>query len=214
MSPYTTKLWIPILLCCSFGARADAATVFSNLGPGQSLNGPGVGIGFIPFTGTFNYAGIGFTMLAGPSYTLETIELPLRLFGGPNVVDVFLMEDLAGLPGTILESFHVENALSLASDILLNLPSLDRPVLSAATDYWIVAAGGPATFISWRQNELGEMGPNVSGPDLTGLIRNSDSNVRMAARVGGTLVPEPDGTLPVFAGLGFLLLIHKRKVAV
>jgi hypothetical protein len=56
----------------------------------------------------------------------------------------------------------------------------------------------------WNQNELQEMGPNVSGPTLTSLVRDSDTNVREALLVSGTAVPEP-GTQVL---IGFFLLLY------
>jgi hypothetical protein len=187
--------------------RGNAATIFSNLGPGNSLASPGIGIGFIPFTSTFNYAGIAFTPI-GQSYTLDSLELPLQLSSGPNVADVFVTGDVGGLPSGILESFHLSGTLPVGSAALVTLDSTSHPLLSAGVQYWVVAAGGPSTFAMWNQNELQEMGPNVSGPTLTSLVRDSNTNVREALLVSGTAVPEP-GT----QGLVGVLLILCAGVA-
>lgn len=183
--------------------RGDAATIFSNLGPGNSLTTPGIGIGFIPFTSTFNYGGIAFTPF-GQSYTLDQLELPLQLFSGPNEADVFVTGDLGGLPNGILESFHLSGALPVGSTALIAIDSTSHPILSSGVQYWVVAAGGTSSFVSWKQNELQEMGPNVSGSTLTSLVRNSDMNVREAMRVSGTAVPEPGTQVLV----GVLLILY------
>jgi hypothetical protein len=191
----------------SLPLRCNAATIFSNLGPGESLMTAGIGIGFIPFTSTFNYAGIAFTPI-GQSFTLDSVELPLQLSSGPNVADVFVTGDVGGLPSGILESFHLSGALPVGSAALVTLDSTSHPVLSAGGQYWVVAAGGQSSFVMWNQNELQEMGPNVSGPTLTSLVRDSDMNVREALLVSGTAVPEPGTQVLV----GFFLLLYAGVV--
>jgi hypothetical protein len=96
--------------------RGNAATIFSNVGPGNSLTSPGIGIGFIPFTSTFNYAGIAFTPI-GQSYSLDSIELSLQLSSGPNVADVFVTRDVGGLPSGISNPFTFP--VLYRSDLLL-----------------------------------------------------------------------------------------------
>jgi hypothetical protein len=90
--------------------------------------------------------------------------------------------------------------------MLVTVDSTNHPLLDAGTQYWIVVAGGPSTFANWSQNELGETGPNVSGPTLGSLVRDSDANVREALLVNGTAVPEP-GTLLLFGGFVVLLVV-------
>jgi hypothetical protein len=191
---------------------ARASVIFSNLGPGNSLASPGIGIGFITFTSTFNYAGIAFTP-TGQNYTLDSLELPLRLISGPSVADVFLTTDSGGLPGSILESFHVTGVLTDAATVLVTIDSTNHPLLNAGTQYWIVAAGGPSTFASWSQNELGETGPNVSGPTLGSLVADSNANVREALLVSGTAVPEPGSVFLFSAFAAFLVVSVKRSPA-
>jgi hypothetical protein len=189
--------------------HARASVIFSNLGPGDSLASPGIGIGFIPFTSTFNYAGIAFTP-AGQSYTLDSLELPLELISGPNVADIFVTSNAGGLPGSLLESFHLTGALTSGTNSLVTIDSTNHPLLSAGSQYWIVAAGGPGSFVTWAQNELQEKGPNVSGPALGSLVRDSDLNVREALLVNGTAVPEP-GSVFLVTGLAVILVVFVRR---
>ena len=204
-------IFVIVSALTAMSSQTQGATIFSNLGPGDSLASPGIGIGFIPFTSMFNYAGMGLTP-TGQSYTLDRVELPLQLFSGPNVADVFVMGDTGGLPSGVLETFHLTGALPIGSTALIALDSIVHPRLNAGVQYWVVAAGGPSSFVSWKQNELQEMGPNVSGPTLTALVRDSDLNVREALRVSGTAVPEP-GTLLPLAGvlIATALLVRARR---
>jgi hypothetical protein len=205
---HTQTLFPALVLLLATHARASV--IFSNLGPGDSLASPGIGIGFIPFTSTFNYAGIGFTP-AGQSYMLDSLELALDLVSGPNVADIFLMSDAGGLPGAVLESFHLTGELTSGANSLVTINSTHHPLLSAGSQYWIVAAGGPSSFVTWAQNELQEKGPNVSGPALGSLVRDSDSNVREALLANGTAVPEPGSVFLVTGLLGILFVFVRRS---
>jgi hypothetical protein len=188
---------------------ARASIVFSNLGPGNSLRSPGIGIGFITFTSTFNYAGLAFTP-TDQSYTLDSIQLPLQLISGPNIADIFLTSDVGGLPGSIIESFQIAGALTSGGNLLVTLISTSRPLLSAGSQYWVVAAGGPSSFVTWAQNELQETGPNVSGATLGSLVRDPDSNVREALQINGTAVPEPSSALLLTVSAISIVLFAKR----
>lgn len=184
MSPYRRKVWInaTVAVLLALTAKGTAATIYSNLGPGDSFAPTSVGIGMTPAP-VFTYAGVGFIPL-GRSFVLSTIEIPVRLVSGPNELDVFLMGDAAGLPSGIIESFHVTNALRLGGSVLITLNSVRRPLLIAGMRYWVVAAGGsPFTYAGWNQNSINEMGPNVSGANLNALVLDPGTNVREAFRV-------------------------------
>lgn len=194
-------------MACIGPARAD--TVYSNIDPGDSF-GPGVGIGLVPFNGVFNYAGVGFT--PGQNYDLDSLELAVSLSSGPNVLDVYLMSSLGGLPDQVLESFALANQLTADHATgLITIDSIVHPELEAGQQYWVVAAGGPTTFASWQQNVHGIEGPNVSGTSLTTLVRDADSNVIEALDVNGTTVPEPGNAMLVAGALLVGLAYRNRK---
>jgi hypothetical protein len=188
---------------------ANASIVSSNIQPGDVF-GPGVAIGIVPFVGVFNYAGIGFT--PSQTYTFEDVELAISLSAGPNELAVYLMGDSSGLPSGVIESFDVNGALSTnPSTSLVTIDSVTHPLLQSGTQYWIVAAGGPSTFASWQQNVHNVMGPNVSGPTLASLVRDSNSNVIEAYQVdGAAVVPEPQSWLLVATGAAVLMLCMCR----
>jgi hypothetical protein len=187
-------------LIALLGASAAHASsiVASDIQPGD-LFGPGVAIGIVPFTGVFNYAGIGFT--PSQNYTFDSAELAISLSSGPNVLDVYLMGSSGGLPSGILESFVLTGALSAnPGTSLVTIGSVTHPVLDAGVQYWLVAAGGASTFASWQQNIHNIMGPNVSGPTLSSLVRDSDTNVIEAYEINGNAVPEPQSWMLIVAG--------------
>ena len=104
--------------------------------------------------------------------------------------------------------FTFPGALPVGSAALVTLDSTSHPLLTAGVQYRVVAAGGPSSFVMWNQNELQEMGPNVSGPTLTSLVRDSDMNVREAMLVSGTAVPEPGTQVLV----GVVLMLYAGVV--
>jgi len=211
------RAFASLSLIATFAATGRAGTiVYSNIQPGD-IFGPGVGIGFIPFTSTFNYAGVGFT--AGQDYTFQSMELAASLISGPNVLDVYLMGSLGGLPSGILESFTLNNELSTdPASGLVTIDSVTHPLLAAGMQYWVVAAGGPTTFASWQQNVHNVQGPNVSGPTLTSLVRDPNSNVIEALEVDGTTTPEPASwTLMLGAlalGTGYSCYKNRRSATI
>jgi hypothetical protein len=173
----------------SMAMPGQADIIYSNIQPGDNF-GPGVAIGVVPFVGVFNYAGEGF--IPTQNYNFDSVEMAASLFSGPNILDVYLMGTVGGLPTGILESFTLSNDLSNnPATGMVTIDSLSHPLLEAGMEYWVVAAGGPTTTVFWAQNVHNIMGPNVSGPTLSTLVLDSSSNVIMAMQVDGIAVPEP-----------------------
>src|SRR5580658_825452 len=208
-----TFAFLAVAFALSSATSGRASTIiYSNIEPGDTF-GPGVAIGLEPFGGPFNYAGVGFT--AGADYTFDSVEMAVSLFSGPNVLDVYLMRTAGGLPSGILESFALNNELTTdPATGMVTIDSVDHPLLTDGMEYWIVAAGGPSTTAFWAQNVHGVTGPNVSGPTLTSLERDSNSNVVMAMLVEGTVTtgtPEP-GSWMLTAGALLLGLVVRQTI--
>jgi hypothetical protein len=186
-----------------------ASTIFTNIQPGDVFF-VGVGIGLIPGD-VFNYAGVGFT--PDQTYSFDSAELAVSLNSGPNVLNVYLMGNADGIPSGVIESFHLVNDLSSdPATGLITVDSTTHPLLDAGMQYWIVAAGGAKTFASWQENVHNDMGPNASGPTLTTLIRDSDSNVIEALEVDGTsAVPEPESGMLTAAALILLCILARAS---
>src|SRR5207244_4430778 len=126
-----------------------------------SLRQPGVGIGKTP-SPAFTYAGAAFVP-QGRNYFLTRIEIPIELISGPNELDVYVMADVGGLPSGVIEAIHVSNAMTAGRQALATINSIQRPMLLAGQQYWLVAAGGQATFAVWSFNSINDAGPVVSG---------------------------------------------------
>jgi hypothetical protein len=197
-------------LACTAPVRASTI-IYSNIEPGDTFV-EGVAIGVVPFVGVFNYAGIGFE--SPQNYTFESMVLAASLFSGPNVLDVYLMTSMGGLPDQILESFTLDNELSTdPATGMVTIDSTTHPELLAGHAYWVVAAGGPTTTAFWQENVHGVDGPNVSGPTLGSLQRDSNSNEVEALEVFGNAVPEPGSWLLTSGALLLGLAYAYRKAA-
>jgi hypothetical protein len=192
---------------CATPVRASSI-VYTNIQPGDTFF-IGVAIGVVPFVGVFNYAGIGFE--AKQNYTFERMDLAASLSSGPNVLDVYLMTSQGGLPDQILESFALDNELSTDPTTgMVTIDSVTHPELLAGHEYWVVAAGGPTTTAFWQLNAHGIEGPNVSGPTLTTLQRDANTNDVEALEVFGNGVPEP-GSWMLTAGALLVGLAYSRR---
>jgi len=216
MNPFR-KVTIPVLAvafaaACAVPVRASTI-IYSNIEPGDTFV-EGVAIGVVPFVGVFNYAGIGFE--SGQNYTFESMELAASLFSGPNVLDVYLMTSLGGLPDDILESFTLDNELSTnPATGMVTIDSVTHPELLAGHAYWVVAAGGPTTTAFWQENVHGVEGPNVSGPTLTSLQRDPNTNIVEALEVfGNAAVPEPGSWILTAGALLLGLAYSYRSVTI
>jgi hypothetical protein len=205
----------------SFGGQI----FFSNLvEPGDQYGPDGLGIGHTPsFLPGETGEVISATKFTSPvAFQLSSIEAPLGyVFGsfpnGPNQVDVFLMSDAAGLPGSIIESWHLLDLPSTTPIIpLTTIASSLNPVLAPGQQYWVAASGGPDTFDIWS---LTLFQGASSGPDASRVIRNGVdsgwvgvSDARTGALVvTGDPVPEPTPLFLVLLGFVSFAAIWARK---
>ncbi|MCK5506187.1 MAG: PEP-CTERM sorting domain-containing protein [Thermodesulfovibrionia bacterium] len=194
---------------------AGADTVFSNFGSGDAYNETSAWIirGDNYTNNNFDEA-FAFTPLTY-DYTLDTIELAVGIAGGVNELDVWLMSDTGGQPGSIIESFNFNNQMANAYDggsILLANSTLN-PVLSAGTQYWLAAdAPQSDSNIRWFTNSTSDFGPIASRLNLDPW--NTSTGIRSAFRISGTVVPEPVSTILFVTGgatLGFRRFWKKRR---
>jgi hypothetical protein len=183
-------------------ARADI--IFNNFGPGDTYRqflGNSVG-------GRFHQdVGDRFTPTAA-SYTLDRVVLPLTLIGGTDGVDVLFMTSVNGLPGSVLESWHVANLPPFGStQPPTDLESVLNPLLEQGVPFYVVASVplGESTSAVWNNNLVGDHGPLAIRQNGGSWFVINDALGRGALRVEGEVVPEP-GTLALF-GLGTLGLL-------
>ena len=209
------KFFSIIIICCILfvNSLALAEVIFSNYGPGDThstTNGRAV-LYNAPEPHPTNVdwdCGVGFTP-AGTNYYLDTIELTAAFVTGTDELDVWLMNDNDGIPGSIIEAFHFRNELDtgwthrppLISTSFLN------PILQADIPYWLIASTPvEGSFVNWFNNPIGLSGPRSYWYDDHWAVGTTD--VTSVFRITGTPIPEPT-TLLLFALGG--LVIRKRK---
>src|SRR6266481_6220523 len=99
-----------IVLLLTSGA-ADAVTIFSTFGPGNTYNAC-CGFGTV-FPSEIAYP---FVVPPGPDFvfTSATLALALEPSFSTNMADISLATDTSNQPGVVLEIFHLVNALGPA----------------------------------------------------------------------------------------------------
>jgi hypothetical protein len=166
--------------------------IFNNFGPGDSYNPTtGQAIG-----GTTNQdIGDRFDAI-GASYTLDRVVLPLGFINGVNALDVSFMTSVGGVPGTVIETWHVTNLPPFfQNNPPLVLDSVLHPLLAEGQPYYVAAfaPAGAGTNASWAVNSIGARGPLAIGHNGGGWFVIEDFLGEGALRVEGTpAVPEPD----------------------
>lgn len=150
--------------------------IFSNLGPGDSysvstyrpictncFDGPDINI-------QSNGLGTDFTP-AGTDFILDTIEVPLTLFFGPNlfVVQPYIDQDGDGAHLAALEKVTSGGMQMSPQTSLLKVSSSKHPILTAGTRYWVL------TSVPDFQTGIGSLPGKISDAGLLGVFYGSCS---------------------------------------
>ncbi|MDE1921616.1 MAG: PEP-CTERM sorting domain-containing protein [Candidatus Omnitrophica bacterium] len=183
-----------------FTGQAKADIVYSNIfgTPGYSSNS-----GWLIGTPLNYEQGESFTPTA--NYTLTNIELAAGNIYGTNSINVQLMNDNSGQPGSILESFSFSSLGPFGSTYpLLSANSVLDPTLDAGKQYWLVASPPDSSSAeAWNWNIGNYVEPLATSQD-NGTTWNIGSPVLAGAflvegtPVGVNPVPEPS-SLALFA---------------
>ncbi|MEX0655434.1 MAG: choice-of-anchor R domain-containing protein [Phycisphaeraceae bacterium] len=170
---------------------AAADVIFSNLGPGDAFNtttgravsGPNTSWGqSLAIAGAFT--------LGATSHTLDSAELALRRTGGADLVNVRLMSDDAGLPGSVLASTTVTGLTGTAA--LTTASFAGSPTLNANTTYWLAADAEGDTDAAWHDNNLGGVFGFATRADNVASGQWQTTTLPTPAfRINATPVPEP-----------------------
>jgi hypothetical protein len=199
-----------LLLVCPSLARADI--VFNNFGAGDAFSDGGRLIQGED-VGTIGDVDQAVSFIVGPSsYYLTQLSLGIFVSSSPSdgtgPLDVVVAADDAGLPGTALRTFSLDvtdTGKQIVTAVEGGLLQLD-----ANTPYWIIADGKDTFDGSWQFNSMGDLGNTAGRSDgATWSLRVDDD--RMALRVEGRLVPEPNFTLILAGGLLALAARGRRR---
>jgi hypothetical protein len=190
-------LYVTLLSSLMAGVPLCADTLYTDLGPGDTWNSFSAYVGDAFFGTTFTASATGF---------LENILLPVESnVDFANIDSVGLYEDSSGEPGTLLESWEALLPAEGGVPPLTDLTSLENPLLTAGTQYWLVI-DAPSSGVVWDLNNQGVNGGAWSGTSLHGMSQIFSGDATPAIQL--TSMPEPSSA--VFCGLAFLGLIVFR----
>jgi len=193
-------------------APSGANLVYSNFGSGTPGGGYAIGA-YAP--GNYAHAS-SFSVTGTESYTLDRIELAATLMYGPNQLNVSLMADAAGLPGTVLESFSFTDQMPPQGslDTVVGV-SATNPLLTAGSTYWLAAFAPDTTGAAWWCTSPEVYGSNADS--FNGGPWSAKTDCMPAFEISGTpvatVVPVPGAALLTSLGLGMIGWVHRRRAA-
>ena len=185
---------------CSGIASADV--IWNTFGPGDVFDGTQGSAIFSAQTMANQFT------VSGNDYLFDELEFPASVNYGTNLLNVSLRADNSGAPGSIIESFLVSG---LPTDIagIRSVNSALHPTLQSGTSYWIVMAPGASDSSGCWPKNWGLSGTVAYGPGSSWTVGEDYANIFRVS--GSAVVPEPSSLMAMFAGLGSLGGILRRR---
>jgi hypothetical protein len=176
--------------------RIDAGWTVSNASPAA-------GVGSITVGHVFTPSLTGF---------VSDIWLAASLLYGSNSLDMALMSDSSGQPGSVLESWNFVDDMGPFGSWSSPLHAIGNGTteIFSGNIYWLVASAPlEGTHAVWNVNSVGDFGPQAytqnGGSWITGA-----SPERGAFRVAVNPIPEPSALFLFGAGLMGIGILTKR----
>lgn len=206
-----------MVLCAGFGAASAADVLYSNFGPGDVYD--------TAFGWTLSYGGplggdayedaVPFTV-AGGDYTLDSAEVAINHFWGPDLVHFSLHADDGGVPGEALDSTSASGVVTPGT---LGPPMVadfgGDAILEDGRTYWLALRTAETdAHLSWAFNAVDDFGLRAwrlnKGPwNPAEGIPGTDSQ-RDVFRINGTPLRDcypdftGDGNLDLFDFLAYM----------
>lgn len=207
----TITTFITILLIVG-SASAAPTVLFDTFGPGDTYSegfGYTIGIYALGHVDQGNQFVIG---AATPHY-LDKIELAMALVYGTNQLDVWLMSDIAGEPGAVIETFSFTDAMGPfgSANPPLAANSVLHPILYPGTPYWLIASAPVAdTSAAWNISSPAVNGTLVARYNLGSWEIHPD-NPLGAFRITGSVIPAPGAVLLGSLGVSIVSWLRRRR---
>lgn len=210
---------LTVALACGIPHQAQADTIFSSLGPGDTWGGASILVGWAEGS-TSRPAGqydLGVLFVPGGTYYLGSFRFAARYYGGladsVNSLTMYITPNAASWGPDVdhsLESF-VFNDLSATAG-LYAADSSARPLLLSGQEYWLLMSVAYGTSIAWEGSPVGP----PAGLPYPFLMSNGIPGAGIifpAFSVEGTpvSVPEPAPGLLLMTGLGVWALTVWRR---
>ena len=206
------RWWLIVGLVLVVMVPVQAATIVSTFGPADSFDAGSNWAISGPTNGFIIEQHLAAPFTPTSSFSFDSADLALFLSSGLNQIQVVLMNDVGGLPGSAIETLTLGG---IAGTAIYSVNSVLNPILNAGTPYWLAGLpGGSDTIVGWHLNDLGILGHVNSQPPPPGWNFIA-GETREAFRVNGTRhIPEPSTYLLFGLGaLAMMVLRRRRKAA-